>query len=109
QQDFQQAESAYNTAKAQADSLDAQIAQAKTTLSYFSVTAPRVGIVGDIPVKVGDLVSTASQLTTLDSPSGLELYVQVPVEQAHQLRTGLPVAVLDAQGNVLASTRLFFV
>ncbi|MGH9482888.1 MAG: efflux RND transporter periplasmic adaptor subunit [Terriglobales bacterium] len=109
QQDFQQAQSTYNAAVAQANSLDAQIAQAKTSLSYFRVTAPRAGVVGDIPVKVGDQVTTASQLTTLDSPSGLQVYVAVPIEQSAKLRVGLPVEVLNGQGQVVAQSSLFFV
>lgn len=108
-QDFQQAQSTYNSAKAQADSLDAQIRQAQTSLGYFKVTAPRAGTVGDIPVKVGDEVTTATQLTTLDSPSGLEVYVQVPIEQTAKLRPGLPVEVLGGGGAVVARTQLFFV
>lgn len=108
-QDLQSAQSAYNAVKAQSDALDAQIRQAKVTLSYYRVTAPRAGVVGDIPVKVGDQVTTSTQLTTLDSPSGLEVYVQVPVEEAARLKVGLPVEVEDGQGKPLAQSRLFFV
>lgn len=108
-QDLQSAQSAFNAVKAQSDALDAQIRQAQVTLSYYRVTAPRAGIVGDIPVKVGDQVTTATQLTTLDSASGLEVYVQVPVEQAARLHAGLPVEVEDGQGHPLAESRLFFV
>ncbi|HUX66311.1 MAG TPA: efflux RND transporter periplasmic adaptor subunit [Terriglobales bacterium] len=109
QQDYQQAQSTYNSAKAQADSLDAQIRQARTTLGYYRVTAPRAGVVGDIPVKVGDQVTTGTALTTLDSPSGLEVYVQVPIEQEGKLRTGLAVEVLSGEGAELARTRIYFV
>ncbi|HXE31422.1 MAG TPA: efflux RND transporter periplasmic adaptor subunit [Terriglobales bacterium] len=108
-QDYQSAQSTYNNAKAQIDSLTAQIQQAKTSLSYYQVTAPRAGIVGDIPVKVGDTATTGTQLTTLDSPSGLEVYVQVPLEQSSRLKTGLPLQVLDGTGNVLENTSVRFV
>lgn len=108
-QDYQSAQSAYNTLKAQVDSLNAQIKQAQTSLGYYRVTAPRAGVVGDIPVKVGDQVTTASQLTTLDAPSGLEVYVQVPIEQAGRLHTGLQVEVLDGQGHAVASSTIHFV
>ncbi|HWG37477.1 MAG TPA: efflux RND transporter periplasmic adaptor subunit [Terriglobales bacterium] len=109
QQDFQQAQSTYNAAEAQASSLDAQIAQAKTSLSYYRVDAPRAGVVGDIPVKVGDLVTTSTMLTTLDAGGGLEVYVQVPTEQASKLKVGLPLAVLDSNGKVVAQSTIFFV
>ncbi|MGH9415231.1 MAG: efflux RND transporter periplasmic adaptor subunit [Terriglobales bacterium] len=109
QQDYEQAQSTYQTAKAQADSLDAQIQQAQTSLSYYQVTAPRAGVIGDIPVKVGDLVTTATELTTLDSGQGLEVYIPVPLEDAGKLRPGLPVAVLDSQGHLLAQCTIYFV
>lgn len=109
QQDYQQALSTYNAAEAQANSLDAQIAQAKTSLSYYRVDAPRAGVVGDIPVKVGDLVTTSTMLTTLDAGGGLEVYVQVPTEQSSKLKVGLPLAVLDSNAEVVAQSTIFFV
>lgn len=107
--DYQQAQSATNAAEAQLNSLDAQIQQAKVTLGYYRITAPRAGVVGDIPVRVGDTVATGTTLTTLDAAQGTQVYVQVPLEQSGKLRTGLPVEVLDAQGNVLAHSSIFFV
>jgi RND family efflux transporter MFP subunit len=109
EQDYQQAQSAYNAANAQLQSLEAQIRQAKVTLSYYRVTAPRAGIVGDIPVKVGDQVTTGTELTTLDAPTGLQLYVQVPTEDAAKLRTGLPVEVETGAGAPITTSRIFFV
>lgn len=108
-QDLQQAQSAYNAATAQLSALEAQIQQAKVTLGYYQITAPRDGVVGDIPVRVGDTVQTGTTLTTLDSTQGTQVYVQVPLEQSSKLRTGLAVEVLNAQGQVLAHTRVFFV
>ncbi|TAN20689.1 MAG: efflux RND transporter periplasmic adaptor subunit [Acidobacteria bacterium] len=107
--DLQQAQSAHNTATAQLSALEAQIQQAKVTLGYYKITAPREGIVGDIPVRVGDTVQTGTTLTTLDSTQGTQVYVQVPLEQSGKLRSGLAVGVLNAQGQVLAHTRIFFV
>ncbi|MGH9414882.1 MAG: efflux RND transporter periplasmic adaptor subunit [Terriglobales bacterium] len=107
--DYQQSQSAYNTAKAQLDSLDAQIKQAKVTLSYYRIAAPRAGVVGDVPVRVGDTVAPGTTLTTLDSTAGTQVYTQIPLEQSKKLKTGLPVDVLDAQGDVLAHSKIFFV
>ncbi|MGH9466961.1 MAG: efflux RND transporter periplasmic adaptor subunit [Terriglobales bacterium] len=108
-QDYQQAQSAEATAESQLRSLDAQIRQAQVTLGYYRIVAPRAGIVGDIPVRVGDTVTSGTTLTTLDSTQGTQLYVQVPLEQSSKLKTGLPVAVLNAQGAVLAHSTIFFV
>ncbi len=107
--DYQQAQSAYSNAAAQLSSLDAQIQNAKVTLGYYRITAPRAGVVGDIPVRVGDTVAPGTTLTTLNSTQGTQVYVQVPLEESGKLKVGLPLTVLDAQGTVLAQSRIFFV
>jgi len=71
-QDLDQAQAALDTAKAQLQSLDAQVKQQQVQLHYFKVVAPREGIVGDIPVRVGDRVVTSTLLTTVDQPGALE-------------------------------------
>ncbi len=107
--DYQQAQSTYSTAQAQLRSLDAQIRQAKVTLGYYRITAPRAGVVGDIPVRVGDTVAPGTMLTTLDSTQGTQVYVQVPLEESAKLKPGLPVAVLNGQDQVMARSTIFFV
>ena len=44
--------------------------------------APTAGIVGDVPVRVGNQVSPQTLLTTIDQNDSLEVYVQVPIERA---------------------------
>jgi multidrug efflux pump subunit AcrA (membrane-fusion protein) len=53
---------------------------------------PDLGIVGDIPVRVGDRVTDSTLLTTVAPCGGLEAYVSVPVERAAQLRRACPCA-----------------
>lgn len=108
-QDLDQAKSTLDAAQAQMDSLDAQVREQEVQLHYFKVVAPRSGIVGDIPVRVGDRVTTSTQLTTIDQPGSLEVYVYVPVERSRQLRMDMPVQVLDSNGNVLADSRVSFI
>jgi RND family efflux transporter MFP subunit len=108
-QDLDQAKSAMDAAQAQMDALDAQVREQEVQLHYFKVVAPRSGIVGDIPVRVGDRVTTATQLTTVDQPGSLEAYVYVPVEHSSQLKMNLPVQVIDSQGKVLADTHVSFI
>ncbi|HLV88973.1 MAG TPA: efflux RND transporter periplasmic adaptor subunit [Candidatus Sulfotelmatobacter sp.] len=108
-QDLDQAKAAYDAAQAQMDSLEAQVNEQEVQLHYFKVVAPRSGIVGDIPVRVGDRVTTSTQLTTVDQPGSLEVYVYVPVERSPQLKMNLPVQVLDSTGKVLADTRVSFI
>jgi RND family efflux transporter MFP subunit len=108
-QDLDQARATFEAAQAQMDALDAQVSEQQVQLHYYKVTAPRTGIVGDIPVRVGDRVTSATQLTTVDEPGSLEAYVYVPIERSSQLRMNLPVQVLDGSGKVLADTRISFI
>ena len=57
-QAFQQAEQAFNTSKATYDSDVAARKSAQQQLAYYHIVAPFTGVVGDVPVHVGDYVST---------------------------------------------------
>ena len=108
-QDLDQAKSVLDSAQAQMEALDAQVSEQQVQLRYYKVVAPRDGIVGDIPVRVGDRVTTSTQLTTVDKPGNLEIYVYVPIERSAQLKMNLPVQVLDSNGNVMADSRVTFI
>jgi RND family efflux transporter MFP subunit len=108
-QDLDQAKSAMDAAQAQMDSLDAQVSEQQVQLHYYRVVAPWSGIVGDVPVRVGDRVTTTTQLTTVDKPGSLEIYVYVPIEHSSQLKMNLPVQILDGEGKVLANSRISFI
>ncbi len=108
-QDLDQAKSAMDAAQAQMDSLDSQVHEQEVQLHYYRVAAPWAGIVGDIPVHVGDRVAVTTQLTTVDKPGSLEVYVYVPVEHSAQLKMNLPVQVLDSNGKVVADSRVSFI
>jgi RND family efflux transporter MFP subunit len=109
-QEFEQAQTALRTAEADLQALQAQVQQQQVQLRYFSVTAPTAGIVGDVPVRVGMQVSTQTLLTTIDQNNALEVQVSVPVERAAALKTGLPLRILDADGqDTLAQTTIGFV
>ena len=108
-QDLDQARSTLDQAQSQLRSLDAQVNEQQVQLHYFQVVAPRAGIVGDIPVRVGDRVLTTTQLTTVDRPGSLEAYVYVPIEKSGQLKRNLPVQIVDGSGNVLATSSITFI
>ncbi|HEV2289641.1 MAG TPA: efflux RND transporter periplasmic adaptor subunit [Candidatus Acidoferrales bacterium] len=108
-QDFDTYETTYQSALAQTKSLDAAVTQQRATLHYYTVSAPTDGIVGDIPVHVGDRVTNTTLLTTVDRPGSLEAYLYIPTEHSSDLRLGEPVDLLDDSGNVLARTSVFFV
>lgn len=107
-QDLDQAKAALDAAQAQLQSLDAQVREQQVQLHYYNVVAPWAGIVGDIPVRVGDRVTNTTMLTTVDKPGSLEAYIYVPVERSPQLKTDMPVQIVDGTGNVLADSRISF-
>jgi len=107
--DFDNAQTNYDSAVAQLKSLEQQVQQQKVELRYYRVSAPMDGIVGDIPVRVGDRVTVSTLLTTVDEPGALEAYVYVPASRAKELRLGLPVKLLDENGAVRAETQVTFI
>ena len=108
-QDLDQAKATMDAAQAQMDALNAQVREQEVQLHYYKVVAGRSGIIGDIPVRIGDRVTTSTQLTTVDQPGSLEAYVYVPVERSAELKMNLPVQILDSSGKVLANTRVTFI
>jgi RND family efflux transporter MFP subunit len=108
-QDLDTSKTALDTAKADLESLDAQVREQRVQLHYFQLTAPMNGVVGDIPVRVGDRVTVSTLLTTVDQPGELEAYIYVPVERSKNLRAGLPVELVDSTGHVLLRTQVTFV
>jgi RND family efflux transporter MFP subunit len=109
QAELEQAETAAKTAQAQLDAVTSQIREAQVQLDYYRVTAPSAGVVGEIPIREGDRVTTATAITTIDQPQGLEAYVSVPLERAAALRLGLPMELLDVDGKVIATDPITFI
>jgi RND family efflux transporter MFP subunit len=103
------AQTGYDAALAQVTSLEEQVKQQRVELHYYGVKSPMDGIVGDIPVRMGDRVTVATMLTTIDEPGALEAYIYVPAERARNLKVGLPVRLLDGAGNPVSETRITFV
>ena len=108
-QDLDQARATLDAAEAQLQSLGAQVNEQQVQLHYYRVVAPRAGVVGDVPVRVGDRVLTTTQLATVDRPGSLEAYIFVPVEKSTELKMNLPVEIVDGSGNSLAQSRITFI
>jgi RND family efflux transporter MFP subunit len=108
-QDLDQAKANLDNAQAQLQSLGAQVNEQQVQLHYYKVVAPRAGIVGDVPVRVGDRVLTTTQLTTVDRPGSLEAYIYVPIEKSSQIKVNLPVQIVDGSGGQLATSRITFI
>ena len=110
---YDQAQQAYQNAKADYQSaVDSRRAQ-EQLLNYYTIRAPFDGVAGDIPVHVGDYVSPTSSpatvLTTVDENSHLEAYIYIPTERTAQVRMGLGIDLTDNNGKLLEKTQIDFI
>ena len=117
QADLQAANRRILAAQSRLDQTAAQFQQAKADRDAVSeelletrIVAPFPGIVGDVPIKVGDFVSQGDSITSLTQNQILDLRLAVPIEREANLRVGLPVQLFDSQGKLLRSNgRISFV
>jgi RND family efflux transporter MFP subunit len=108
-QELEQAQTALRTAEADLQSLQAQVQQQQVQLRYYTVAAPTAGVIGDVPVRVGNQVTPQTVLTTIDQNETLELYVSVPIERAGELKVGLPIRVLSGDAKQALATAVNFI
>ncbi len=109
-QEQEQADTGLRTAEANLKALQAQVQQQEVQLRYFTVSAPTAGVIGDVPVRAGNMVTPQTVLTTIDQSQTLEVNVAVPLERAGALKNGLPLQILSGEGDVrLATTAVSFV
>lgn len=106
---YQQAQQAVENSKADYDSAVASRKTAEEQLAYYTVRAPFDGIVGDVPVHVGDYASTSTVLTTVDESKDLEAYIYIPTERATQVRSGLEVDLMDTNDKLLEKSKIDFI
>jgi RND family efflux transporter MFP subunit len=107
-----QAQQAYDNAKADYEAARGTRDMQEQTLAYYTVRAPFDGVVGDIPVHLGDYVSpvtsSSAPLTTVDQPGDLEAYIYIPTERSGQARIGLDVDLFDTSGKLLQKSKIDF-
>ena len=74
--ELESSKNAYESAQAQLAQAKASLASAQETLSFCYVKSPASGVIGNIPFKVGTLVSASTQqaLTTVSDISSMEVY-----------------------------------
>jgi RND family efflux transporter MFP subunit len=108
-QAYDQAVQAYQNSKGDFDASVAQTNTQKQQLAYYQIRAPFAGIVGDIPVHLGDYVSASTVLTTVDENADLEAYIYVPTERASEVKIGLPVEILDTDGSTIVKSKISFI
>ncbi len=108
-QAYDQAVQSMGTSQGAFTASQAQTSTQRTLLSYYQIRAPFAGVVGDIPVHIGDYVSPTTLLTTVDEVKDLEAYIYLPTDRAADAHNGLPVELLGENGKKLASTSIYFV
>ncbi len=108
-QALDQAQSAYDAAKANVDAMEAGVREQQVQLRYYTVKSPAAGTIGDIPVRVGDRVSNTTILTTLDRGGELEAYISVPAEKSAEVKPGTPVEIIGDNSQVTARSTISFI
>jgi RND family efflux transporter MFP subunit len=103
-----QAEQSFQNTRADWESSIATRKSLEEQLAYYRIKAPFDGIVGDVPVHLGDYVTSTTSLTTVDENKDLEAYIYVPTERSGEVRNGLAVQILDSDGKILESTNVDF-
>lgn len=106
---WEQAQQSYSNTKADYESAVSLRKTQEAQLAYYSIRAPYDGVVGDVPVHVGDYVSSSTVLTTLDENKDLEAYIYIPTERSSEVRPGLGVELSDTGGKLLEKTKVDFV
>ncbi|MCH5169304.1 MAG: efflux RND transporter periplasmic adaptor subunit [Prevotellaceae bacterium] len=85
--DLQTAHNALLTAKAQVAQADAQVTNARNSLSYTVVKSPANGVIGTLPYRQGTLVSSAmpQPLTTVSDNNDVYVYFSLIESQLLQM------------------------
>jgi RND family efflux transporter MFP subunit len=110
---YDQAQQSYGNTKSDYESAVELRKTQEEQLAYYTIRAPFDGVVGDIPVHLGDFASPmnspATVLTTVDENKDLEAYIYIPSERASQVRQGLEVELTDNAGKLIEKTKIDFV
>lgn len=84
-----------------------QLTQQSSNIQRYKITAPLTGTITNIPIKVGDTINTSTQIATITQTQPVEITINVPKKMSSQLRKGMPVEIIDRQGNKLSKTRVY--
>lgn len=109
---YEQEQQTYENTKADYESAVKSRETQEQLLDYYTIKAPFSGLIGDVPVHVGDYAASGSSgtlLTTVDEGKDLEAYIYVPTERTNQVKMGLAVDLMDNNGNLLEKTRIDFI
>ena len=104
--ELQTSQNSFESAKAQLAQAQANLANAKESLSFCYVKSPATGVVGTLPFKKGALVSSSNVLTNVSNISSMEVYFSVTekyamtISQNGGLENLPPVKLQLADGSI---------
>jgi RND family efflux transporter MFP subunit len=123
--DIEAARAAFNAAQERIRATQASFNQANATLAQAQadanavredvqdtrLVAPIAGIVGDIPIKLGDYVDIGDELTTITQNQTLELDLTIPLNRSDELKIGTPVELYRFQqaDKAIATGKISFI
>jgi RND family efflux transporter MFP subunit len=107
--DYDQRHNALLTAEADVRAATAQVRAQADQLQFYRVSAPTEGVLGDVPVKIGDYVGPQTRLTSISQAHFVEAYIYVPVAKANAIKPEANVELLDDRGRALCREHPSFV
>ena len=90
-------ENTYKQAQASVAQARAAVDRARVNLGFCTITASVSGVIGEIPVRIGDQVSPATQLTILSGNTAM--YAEISVTEAvieNMVKEGVKASEIDA-------------
>jgi RND family efflux transporter MFP subunit len=107
--EYQQRHSLRATAEADVKMAEAQLQAQADLLRYYRITAPGDGVMGDVPVKIGDYVTPQTRLTSVEQDNLVEAYVYIPIHRAASLQPETRIALLGDDGRTICEEKPSFV
>lgn len=104
QEGFQAAQATLNQAISTWQQNRSQVAVKQQDLGFSQITAPVAGQLGEIALRPGDLVAAGQSISAIIQNQVLLLKFQVPTQRSNQLRSGLPVELLDPDSGISLAT-----
>jgi membrane fusion protein, multidrug efflux system len=107
--DYDQRHSQRVSAEADIRTGQAQLQAQGDLLRYYRITAPTDGVVGDVPVKVGDYVTPQTRLTSVDQDNLIEAYVYIPVGRVPSIKPDTTISLVGDDGKVVCNEKPSFI
>ncbi|MGB3492153.1 MAG: efflux RND transporter periplasmic adaptor subunit [Elainellaceae cyanobacterium] len=101
---------AVSEARSALQQADSQASAVREDFDDTQVIAPISGVLGNIPVKLGDYVEVGDELMTITQNQNLDLEIAIPIERRAELRIGLPVEIRQPNSDqAIATGRISFI